>query len=253
MDAVILAGGLGSRLQPVTLEIPKPLIPVQGKPLTDHLYDVLYRAGVTQVILSLGYGHDPMVNRYVPETKGEFKGKKYSIPTDWVRDEMNGTAAWIKMMNLKGITTSDPFLVVNGDNLCSVDFCAVVEAHKKNKAEITIVLRELDDVSAFGVADMDGQRIKHFVEKPAKGEEPSHLISTGYYVFSPSVLENYTHLFPEGDDPEVLAKMKVMLEHHVFPAVAQTGGLYGYSCDDPWYDTGTFERWETVINEWKLP
>jgi mannose-1-phosphate guanylyltransferase len=253
MDGVILAGGLGTRLHPVTLEIPKPLIPVQGKPLTDHLYDVFYRAGVKNVVLSLGYMHDPIVARYVPEAKGEFKGEKYTIPTRWVRDEMNGTGAWIKMMNLQEMKMSDPFLVANGDNLCAVDYQAVVEAHKKNGAEITIVLRELEDVSAFGVADMDGERIKSFVEKPAPGEEPSKLISTGYYVFSSKILGDFDHLFPAGDDPEELKAMKVMLENDVFPAVAERGGLYGYNSEDLWFDTGTFERWTAVIKDWKLP
>lgn len=239
MDAVILAGGAGSRLRPLTLEIPKALIPVQGRPLTDHVMDILRKAGASRVLLSLGYFHMPVKERYCPAFAG--------MPTDWVHDTHNGTAAWIPLLVRKGVAFSDPFIVVNGDNLCSVDFKGVLEGHRRSKAEITVVLTRVEDPFSYGVADLEGTRIRRFVEKPRPGEEPSNLINTGYYVFSAGVIPDLLRLFPAG----VLGSSHVMLETDVFPQVAARGGLHGHITESPWFDTGTFERWSAVIERWK--
>lgn len=242
MDAVILAGGAGSRLRPVTLEMPKALIPVRGRPLTDHVVDVLARAGATRLHLSLGYFHEPVAARYSPTFAG--------MNTDWVVDNHNGTAAWIPLFHQKGVAFSDPFIVVNGDNLCNVDFKEVLETHRKSGAQITIVLTRVEDPSAYGVADIEagGTRIRRFVEKPKPGEEPSNLINTGYYIFSAGVLPDLLSLFPAGD----LGASHVMLENDVFPRVAARGKLHGHISNESWFDTGTFARWNAVIERWKL-
>ncbi len=250
MDGLILAGGLGTRLYPVTREIPKALIPVRGKPLTDHVFDVLFRAGVQRVVLSLGYLHNNVLDRYVPEFSSEGPDGAYKIETAWVSDDQNGTAAWIRQTAVAGLTLSDPTIVVNGDNLCNVDFAQVLEFHKQHEALATIVLTSVDDVSAFGVADLEGDRITRFVEKPQPEEAPSNLINTGYYIFSRKALELVADLFPADDDPTT--DWKVMLEHHVFPRLAEAGGLYGFKSEGLWFDTGTFDRWSRVIDEWAL-
>ncbi|MGE4159595.1 MAG: nucleotidyltransferase family protein [Planctomycetota bacterium] len=242
MDAVILAGGAGSRLRPVTLEMPKALIPIRGRPLTDHVVDVLRRAGARSLHLSLGYFHEPVARRYCPQFEG--------LPCDWVLDNHNGTAAWIPLFHRKGVAFTDPFIVVNGDNLCNVDFRKALETHRAAGAEITIVLTRVADPSAYGVADIEagGTRIRRFVEKPRPGEAPSDLINTGYYIFSAAVLPDLLTLFPQGD----LGSSLVMLEHDVFPRVAARGRLHGHVSNEDWFDTGTFDRWSTVIDRWKL-
>jgi NDP-sugar pyrophosphorylase family protein len=249
MHGVILAGGLGTRLYPVTREIPKALIPIQGKPLTDHVFDVLYRAGADEALLSLSYRLDSVLERYTPCYKGHF-GHSYEMPTRWVKDEQNGTAAWIPLFQQAKISLSEDFFVLNGDNLCAVDLRKALFFHRENKAGITVVLRKMEDVSSFGVAELEGNRICRFVEKPAPGQEPSSYINTGYYVFSKKILASLSELFPKDLSKQ---SWKVMLEHDVFPKVAASGGLFAYPCEDLWFDTGTFERWNQVIDEWVLP
>jgi mannose-1-phosphate guanylyltransferase len=244
MDGIILAGGLGTRLAPVTREIPKALIPIQGRPLTDHLFDILVRAGVDRMILSLGHLSPQILERYSPSFVVDGK----SLPVRWVVDEQNGTAAWIKGCADVGIELSDPLIVVNGDNLCSVDFSQVLATHRRTGALATLVLTELEDVSAYGVAQMEGERIVRFVEKPAPGDEPSHYSNTGYYVFSRAGLEAVADLFPQGTGTD----WNVMLEHAVFPRLASLGGLVGEISRALWFDTGTFERWNRVIDEWQF-
>jgi mannose-1-phosphate guanylyltransferase len=229
MEAVIIAGGLGTRLRPVTLEIPKPLIPVQGRTLTEHVLDLLKEAGVTHVYLSVGH--------LAERIKGHFgDGSGFGVRISYVEEtEPLGTGGWLRMVpRIKG-----DFIVVNGDNLFDLDFKAMIAAHRRHQATVTVALTKTDDVASKGVAALEGERITAFVEKPKPEEAPSDLANSGYYLFNERVFDHLP------------AERKFMLERDLFPQLASEGKLYGFVSDGQWFDTGTFERWAEVIEKWR--
>lgn len=233
--AVILAGGLGTRLRPVTYEIPKPLVPVQGRTLTEHVIDIVKEQGVTEIILSIGYMAKKIMGYF-----GD--GKRFGVKIEYlVEKEPLGTGGWMHMMKERGIVPKDDFIVVNGDNLFDLNFRKMAEIQRGESALITISLHEIEDVTLGGVVSMNGNKITAFVEKPKKEDAPSNLISGGYYIFSPRVFE-----------PENLPTQKrFMLEKDLFPRLAEKGLLAGFVSDAQWFDTGTFERWDEVIKNWR--
>ena len=129
------------------------------------------------------------------------------------------------------VDINETFVVVNGDILTDLDVAAMVAAHRASGARGTIHLTEVEDPSAFGVADLDGPRIARFVEKPSREDAPSTLINAGTYVLEASVLE----LIPSG--------RRVSIEREVFPALAAQGSLFGHSTNDYWLDTGRPEQY----------
>lgn len=228
--AVILAGGLGTRLRPVTYEMPKPMIPVQGRTLTEHVLDIFKEHGIKRVIMAIGYKAD-MIKEYFGD------GSKFGLKIEYiVEKEPLGTGGWMHLVKDK---PKEDFIVVNGDNLFDIDFSQMQKQHEQTRAVATIALHTVDDVSAYGVAELEGKRIRRFVEKPAKDEAPSNKINSGYYIFSPKVFD----YIPKAK--------KFMFEMDLFPKLAQAEMLYGYSQKAQWFDTGTFERWERVIKEWR--
>lgn len=231
MKAVILAGGLGTRLRPVTYEIPKPLIPVQGKTLTEHNFDLLKEAGITDIYLSIGH-----MRKQIKKYYGT--GQAFGVNLSYIEEEEPlGTGGWLRLVP----KFDDDFVVLNGDNLFDIDFKELARFHKAKQAVITIALKSVEDVESRGVAAMHGDRISSFVEKPKKEDAPSDLINSGYYVFSPLVF----------DVLQDLDAKKISLERDVFPRLADEGKLFGFKSDAQWFDTGTFERWEAVIRHWR--
>ena len=230
MKAVILAGGLGTRLRPVTYEIPKPLIPIRGKTLTEHNMDILKDAGVDEVYLAIGYMADK-IQKYFGD------GKDFGVKINYIieKDQL-GTGGW---MNLVPRFKED-FFVVNGDNLLNLDLKELLKVHKDNKAIVTIALTKVENVSAYGIARLDADKIIEFMEKPKKEDAPSQYANSGYYIFSPKAFE----YMPRQE--------KFMLEKDLFPQLAKEHKLFALKTTCQWFDTGTFELWERVIKEWKM-
>ena len=220
MRAVVLVGGFGTRLRPLTNSIPKPMLPVGQVPIIERLVENLARGGVTEVTLALGFRPEPFVAAF-PD--GECAGvvMRYAV-----EPEPLDTAGAIRFAaDTAGI--DDTFLVANGDVLTDLDVGALVAFHRAKAAEATIHLIAVPDPSAFGVVALhDDGRVERFVEEPAPGTEPSNLINAGTYVLEPSVLAR----IPVGQ--------KVSIERATFPAVAADGGLYAMATEDYWLDTG---------------
>ena len=140
--AVILAGGLGTRLRPVTYEIPKPLIPVQGRALTEHVLDILKEHGVTKVILAIGYMAD-RIEAYFGD------GSRFGLDMEYlVEEEPLGTGGWMRLMQERGLVPDGDFIVVNGDNLFDLDLAAMHALHEKTGAAATIGLTSVANVSS---------------------------------------------------------------------------------------------------------
>ncbi len=227
--AFILAGGKGTRMRPFTYEMPKPMIPVQGRPLLEHIIDLLRKYDVRDVIISLGYLGDR-----IQEYFGN--GSKFGVKITYVKEDNGlGTAG---PLNLAKNLLNEPFLMLNGDVLMDIDLDDFIEFHYKNHGLCTIALTAVEDPSRFGVARLRGEQILEFIEKPRKGTESSNLINAGVYLLEPEVL-NY---IPKG---------RTMMETDVFPKLAKENQLFGYPFDGQWLDTGTYEAYERAIKTWK--
>lgn len=225
MHAVVLVGGFGTRLRPLTNDVPKPMLPVGHVPMIERLVNRLARGGVTDVVLALGFKPEPFLEAFPDGRCGEVN------LTYAVEPEPLDTAGAIRFAAEAGGIDST-FVVANGDVITDLDVAELVGAHRGTGAAATLHLIGVDDPSAFGVVDLvdpDGAGcgpIRQFVEKPARGTEPSNLINAGTYVFEPSVLD----LVPAGE--------RVSIERDTFPKLVEAGTIYGVSTDDYWIDAG---------------
>lgn len=221
MRAVVLVGGFGTRLRPLTLTRPKQMLPIVDRPMIEHVLGHLAAHGVDDVVLSMGYRPDAFTDVY---PTGTCAGVRVHYA---VEPEPLDTAGAIRFAALDaGI--DERFVVVNGDVLTDLDLRALVAFHAERGAEGTIALHKVEDPSAFGVVPTDAHgRVEAFVEKPPRHEAPTDLINAGTYVLEPSVLDRI-----EGG-------RRVSIEREVFPAMVADGTLYATSGDTYWIDTGT--------------
>ncbi len=229
--ALILAGGKGTRLRPLTYTTPKALVEVRGKTLTEWMFDLLKKYRIRDIILSVGYLADKIRDYFTD-------GSRFGMNIDYVQENPNkplGTAGPIKLAEDK---LKDSFIVSNGDELKSINISRMFRLHKRKKALATIALTSVNDPSLYGVARLDGSRIVEFVEKPKK-DSPSNLINSGFYILEPEVIE----MIPEN--------RKCMLETDIFPKLAEDGNLRGFPFSGQWFDTGNFERLEDARKNWK--
>ena len=220
MRAVVLVGGFGTRLRPLTSSVPKPMLPVGHVPIIQRLVANLARGGVTEVTLALGFKPEPFVAAF-PDGHCDGVQLHYAV-----EPEPLDTAGAIRFAaDAAGIDST--FVVANGDVLTDLDVGSLVSFHAAHRAEATLHLIGVPDPSAFGVVALDANgRVERFVEKPPPGTAPSNLINAGTYVLEPSVLGR----IPTG--------RKVSIERETFPAVVADGGLFAMATDDYWLDTG---------------
>ena len=227
--AVILTGGKGTRLRPLTYEIPKALIPIQGRTVTEHLFDLFKKYNIENIIMAVGYMREKIKHYYG-------NGTKFGINLSYVEEKKPlGTAGPLKLA--KDILR-ETFIVSNGDELKDINIAEMYSLHKKSKALATIALTAVEDPSAYGVAKLEGNKIIEFVEKPKNEEAPSNLINAGFYIMEPAVIN-------------IILEGFAMLEKNVFPKLARAQKLYGYPFKGQWFDTGTLERYEKALKGWK--
>jgi mannose-1-phosphate guanylyltransferase len=221
MRAVVLVGGEGTRLRPLTFTTPKQMLPVGGRPMIERVLEHLAGHGVDEAVLSLGYRPDAFLDAY-PD--GRCVGVKLAYA---VEDTPLDTAGAIRFAARFG-GIDETFVVVNGDVLTGLDVSALVAFHLDRRAEATIALTPVEDPSAFGVVptDEDG-RVVAFIEKPPRHEAPTNLINAGTYVLEPSVLAR------------IPGEGRVSIERKTFPALARDGRLYAWASDADWADAGT--------------
>jgi len=210
---------LGTRLRPLTHRLPKPLVPIMGKPLVMLIIDAL-PPEVDQLIIPVGYKRE-MMDAFIQSQKIPIDVKIVDEP------EPMGTGGAVKNVE-KYIDKSGTFLVLNGDIVASLDLSEFIEFHKKKKSFASISLWEVEDPTPFGVAQIDGSgKILRFQEKPAKEEAFSKLINAGAYALEPEVLD-------------FIDKGFVSMERTVFPKILSRG-MYGYTFSGFWVDCGTRE------------
>ncbi|MEX2100866.1 MAG: NDP-sugar synthase [Acidimicrobiia bacterium] len=224
MKAVVLVGGEGTRLRPLTYETPKPLLPIANEPFLERQLRWLARHGVDEVVLSMGYLPDAFASHFPGGRFGDVK-LRYAVEADPL-----GTAGGIRFA-AEGV--DERFLVCNGDILTTLDLSALLEFHIDCGAEATIALTEVEDPSAFGVVPTrdDGEVIA-FVEKPPKDRAPTNWINAGTYVLEPSVLAR------------IPPRLSVSIERETFPRMlVEPRRLYAMRSDAYWLDIGTPEKY----------
>jgi NDP-sugar pyrophosphorylase family protein len=182
VKAMILAGGMSTRLYPLTKQVPKPLVPIAGEPNTAHVMRYLRSFGIEEVAINVHYLADQIVNAF-----GD--GSRYGLKLHYLHeDKLLGSAGAVKQM--EDFLRGDTFVVVGCDGLTDLSLDEVAAFHKKNSALATIALVEEEDVSHYGVVVPDAHgRIVEFQEKPPKGTERSKLVNTGIYIFEPEILK----------------------------------------------------------------
>jgi mannose-1-phosphate guanylyltransferase len=221
MHAVILVGGFGTRLRPLTLSTPKQMLPLVGRPMIERVVESLGRQGITRVVLSLGYRPDQFRQAY-PD------GRIAGVPVHYaVEPEPLDTAGAIGFA-ARAAGIAETFVAVNGDVLTDLDVGALVALHRQRGGEGTIALTPVDDPSRYGVVPIDDdQRVQAFIEKPPPGEAPSNWINAGTYVLERAVLDR------------IPTDRKVSIEREIFPQLVQAGELYALQSDAYWVDAGT--------------
>jgi mannose-1-phosphate guanylyltransferase/phosphomannomutase len=225
MKAVVMAGGEGSRLRPMTANLPKPLLPVANRPVMEHVLRLLRRHGVTDTVVTLQFLAS-LVRNYFGD--GDELGMSLQYATE---QRPLGTAGSVK--NAESELRDGTFLVVSGDALTDADLTALVEFHRSKGALVTVGLKSVPDPLEYGIVicDPDG-RVNRFLEKPTWGQVFSDTVNTGIYVMEPEVLAEVP------DDTEV------DWSADVFPRLLASGApVFGYSFDGYWEDVGTLESY----------
>jgi mannose-1-phosphate guanylyltransferase len=239
MQALILAGGEGTRLRPLTYTVPKPVLPLAGRPHVAYVIDWLLRHGVDDVVVSCGHLAEGMRDA-LDELEQGVEIRFAEEP------DARGTAGAIRFAE---DLLDDRFLVLNGDVLCDLDLTALIEQHDRTGARATIALYPVEDPSGYGLVHRhDDGEITEFLEKPTPDQIDTDEINAGAYLLERSVLDR------------IPPERAVSIEREVFPELIGDG-LYGIRLDGYWIDIGTPERFleanwdilegrvETVIGE----
>jgi NDP-sugar pyrophosphorylase family protein len=227
MRAVILVGGEGTRLRPLTLEVPKPIVPVVDRPFLTHQLDLLASAGIRDVVFSVAYRPEK-IQAVFGDGRSQGRHIVYAVEEDPL-----GTGGAIK--------NAEPFLddlsvVFNGDVLTDVDLNAVVAAHRRSGARATLVLTPVENPSAYGLVETDASgRVRRFLEKPEPSQITTDTINAGIYVLATDTLA----LMPKG--------VKYSVERSFFPELLQRGDhVNAYTHRGYWIDIGTPEKYRQV-------
>lgn len=226
--AVILAGGKGERLKPLTDDTPKPLLLIQGKPILEYAIENLRNYGIKKIVLALGYKADKIMGYF-----GD--GSKLGVEISYsLEDTPLGTGGAIK----KASSLPGRFVALNGDNLANFNYDKMLEAHLESTKKLTLTLFPVEDVTQFGIAQLDGNNIIRFIEKPSVEEAPSNLNNAGAYIIEEGMLD----MLPEG---------KSSIERDCFELLAPKGEINSYIHDGQWFPTDNLERFNLANERWK--
>ena len=220
MHAVVLVGGFGTRLRPLTYSIPKPLLPVAHTSMLERLMNSLALGGVTHAVLALGFKPEPFMAAFPNDMCGSVQ-LSYAV-----EDTPLDTAGAIGFA-ARSAGISETFVVANGDVLTDLDIASLISFHRQHGAEGTISLTPVSDPSQYGIVEIETNgRVERFVEKPQPGTTTSNFASAGTYVLEPSALTRMP------------GNQKLSIERVVFPRMVADKSLFAMSTDDYWIDAG---------------
>jgi len=228
-QAVILAGGRGVKMQPLTLETPKSLFPIKGKPILEHSLRLLRENGIKDITIVVGFKGE-RIREYFGD------GSRFSVRITYV-DEGPPAGTGGALALAKHLITNGSFIVLYADVLIDINLDSFIKFHQEQGKIGTIALTTSPEASAYGQVLLNGPEITEFVEKPKKTQQTSQLINAGLFIFKPEILD----YFPK--------KRHFRLED-LFPKLAKAGKLAGYTFDGKWFDIGTPKTYEKAIKEW---
>ncbi len=233
--AIILAGGKGTRLYPMTYEIPKPLLPVKRKPIINYLVDLFFKQGVKEIAISIDKNFreefDWWKKRYYPSA-GSGRALKIKFSEE---NKLLGTFGGL--FYLKKWIGKSSFFLTNGDELKKINLKKMAQFHNQRLVLGTLALVKVPNPQDYGVVICKRGIIQEFIEKPKK--PPTNYINSGLYLFSSEILRNHP-------GPKF-----TMVETDIFPKLAKEEKLAGFKFNGKWMDTGTFERYERAIKNWR--
>lgn len=230
MKAMIMAAGVGSRLMPLTVDVPKPMVPMANQPLMESIVRLLKEHQFSDIIANLHY-HAPMISDYFGD------GGAWEVFMHYSQEsELKGTAGGVK--NCEWFL-NQPFVVVSGDALTDIDLTALMKSHRSNGALATIALKKVDDVEQFGiVVHNDAGKISKFQEKPRKDEALSYMANTGIYIFEPEIFKY------------IPARQFYDFGKQVFPHLVKIGApFYGTPIEDYWCDIGSLDTYRQAHHD----
>jgi mannose-1-phosphate guanylyltransferase len=224
VKAVILVGGEGTRLRPLTYSTVKAMVPVLNKPFIEYIIHYLSRYSVREIILAMGYKPDSIIDHF-NSIHGLNSKLVYSVEASPL-----GTAGAVKNA---AKYLEETFFIFNGDIFTDIDLADMLSSHKRRNSKLTIALAAVDDPTQFGVVETDSdQGITRFVEKPGKDEITTNRINAGVYIMEPEILQR------------IPQDRFCMFERDIFPVlVAEGEPVFGYKTDAYWIDTGTPEKY----------
>lgn len=225
MKAIIIAGGLGTRLRPITYNIPKPIVPLVNKPFVFHQIELLKRFGITEIILNLHYLSDNIRNLFDD-------GKRLGVKVYYsIEEKPLGTAGAVK--NAEKFFDDGPMLVFNGDILTDMNLERAIKFHEEKKAKVTIALTTVEDPTMYGlVITDDNGRVSEFREKPSWEHVTTNTINAGIYIVDPGIFKHA----PKGKE--------FSFERQLYPLLLQKGEkIFGYKTDAYWMDIGDPEKY----------
>ena len=225
MRAVLMAGGSGTRLRPLTCDLPKPMVPILNRPIAEHIINLLKRHGIHEVIATLHYLPD-VLRDYFQDGSDFGVQMTYAIE----EDQPLGTAGCVK--NITELL-DETFLVISGDSITDFDLTAAIEFHRQKQSKATLILTRVPNPIEFGVVITDTEgRINRFLEKPSTSEIFSDTVNTGTYILEPEVLD----YLPEHTECD--------FSKDLFPLLlAKNEPIYGYIADGYWCDVGHLDAY----------
>jgi len=230
--ALILAGGKGSQMKSLTDKLPKPLLPIQGKPILEHQIELLGTCGIKEVYIVIGYLAEKIKQHF-----GD--GSKFGMRITYIEQDGKEIGTGHALYLARNFLSNKRFCMLYGDILAEINLRDCVQYHVTSNALATVALTSMKYPSFYGVAKLRGEKVVEFTEKPKEKDALSRVISAGVFCFEPEI-------FSQLSQAKDLA-----LEKDVFPKLAKEGKLCGYLFEGKWFDIGTPEIYERAIKEWK--
>lgn len=232
-QAVILASGEGIKMRPFTYEIPKPLIPVNGRPLLEYEIELLQRHGIKDIVIT--------VSHLANKIKDYFKdGARWGVSITYVEESKpSGTGGALRAAQQH--LDDAPFILLYGDVLLDLDLNEFLQSHLHTKAAVgTLALTSVADPTTYGSVKLRGSRVVSFSEKPMLGHDTSRLVFAGCAVFSSAIFSFITK-----------RRGQLSLERDIFPQLIKEARLYGYPFEGQWFDVSTPTTYEQVLKHWQ--
>ncbi|MCK4968840.1 MAG: hypothetical protein KAS12_07330 [Candidatus Aenigmarchaeota archaeon] len=225
-QAIILCGGRGIKNQPATLELPESMMPYKNKPILEHIITHLKNEGLEEIILAVGYKHEKITSYFG-------NGQKLGIAMNYIiENEPKGTAGAI--LEAKDMI-NETFIILNGDVIAKINILDMLKMHRQTKTQATMALTTTENPQNYGVAQLRGNKIIGFVEKPEKNKAMTKLINAGVYIAEPSIFELIA-------DMKNKDKNKKLMLEDMFNIISKQELLTGYVYDGAWFDVNTKEN-----------